>query len=77
MFRHNMHRMTTPALCLALLARQGESETAVESPPTEASYRTELERILAGGAVARNRGDLDAFMRDGTGACKIVHDHSS
>ena len=64
MFLHNMHRMTTPALCLALLACQVESESGNDSAAAQASYRQELEQMQARGAEAWNRGDLDTFMQD-------------
>lgn len=65
MILHNMHRVTTPALCLALLACQMEVSPQDEPMATATtSYRGELESLLTDGAAAWNRGDLDAFMDD-------------
>ena len=65
MHLNNMHQVTTPALCLALLACQVVPAERDDSASVSGDgYRQELEQTLAGGAAAWNRGDLDAFMSD-------------
>jgi uncharacterized protein (TIGR02246 family) len=60
-----MHRVTTPALCLALLACQPEPAVPEDTQSVSAaSYVQQLEATLVGGASAWNRGDLDGFMSD-------------
>jgi uncharacterized protein (TIGR02246 family) len=65
MLLHNMHRVTTPLLCLALLACQVQRTARDDSASgSGGGYGEELEGMLTGGATAWNRGDLDAFMSD-------------
>jgi ketosteroid isomerase-like protein len=65
MHLNNMHQVTTPALCLALLACQVVPAERNDSVSVSGeSYPQQLEQTLAAGAAAWNRGDSDAFMSD-------------